>query len=286
MMQGVSFRCLFVVLVHTLAGCGAAETPEDHALRPPPPQRAGEQGQELQATSEPTPAPELILAPGGSATPEPESPRMVSIRLRIREAVESMATTLPNSLARQLLEELGLWFQGDPDALSADDEDQVFGGVVRVLRAVLADFDNDNDVELLLIVEYVSDGHPGIGIASSRQAWTYNLDRGRPSSAGRMTIYRSDLPYIEGERHPDTRYRATLLWEDRNGDGHPDMVVRRKRCLEGDYGDGSTGAPVCTREQAFFRVSFFEPTNNAWVRPPEELNRWDHYGAACGECLL
>ncbi|MEM6955710.1 MAG: hypothetical protein AAF645_08475 [Myxococcota bacterium] len=125
------------------------------------------------------------------------------------------------------------------------------GSALSVKAQNIEDFDGDSDLEYQVVVELIDEVVCGQGALTHRHVLIYNL---------------SDLSLAlniqTGESATVSNFRSTILWGDRNEDGHPDVDLRVRNCVEwgGDYPEIS-----CAREQDTHVYYLWEEAGDRWV---------------------
>lgn len=109
---------------------------------------------------------------------------------------------------------------------------------LRIAR--LEDVDDDGEAELFVVIESNTESQPAVGYCSERRTLVFDVGGATPvvtaDLASNLTCQGDTVDTVEG----------TVLVRDTDGDGHRDLVVRRRIC-PGDEWDEASQAFVTPR---------------------------------------
>jgi len=129
------------------------------------------------------------------------------------------------------------------------------GADVRVLQTTVADFDDDAEPEVRVVMEYATTPEAAVGFSIVRHVFFLDV---APALIVAAAIESGDTP--QAAVYP--LVRGTVLNEDTNADGHRDLVLRWRSC---DTPEGSS-TRRCGRNAR--TVYLWQASDDTWRRTP------------------
>ena len=270
---------LFVVVVTGIAAAGCCKGMEGHEVDPSPVEAVAPVQQPVVAPVESSPA----TVAGKEAPAESgyqrsgEQPTMSAIR----RAVEDGGVAKPKLLGKPQAvgdgrflatvfgkesEETWLYVVSDLDGetqiegkveLELPDVFLGYGNDPKVASRKVGDFDEDGETEAWQVVRYDTEPQPAVG-GSIRQIF-FVVDLGDEPAVAFHVVNKEDP-----EASVLDRIGGKVGFDDRDGDGHPDVVFDGHACREEET-PGGDWKKVC---DDFENVYPYDPSSDAWSLSP------------------